>query len=201
MAGPGAGLTLPVALEEVAHTLGVPLLVLGLPLHDHNLPGQVANDAGRGEGGVPDLAKVLNLEGDDGLGPGLVPVVHSLPLLGRLCAAALLHGAASHGLLFRGGGGLRHAACELDNDASAAPFVRELQEKELDGGGTPAPTEPTGEQPDCSGGNGLREPSPPRLAHGKLQLTASCAMPGVGAQGPRQTRVRVEHAASHVSAP
>ena len=134
MAGPGAGLTLPVALEEVAHTLGVPLRVLGLPLHDHNLPGQVANDAGRGEGGVPDLAKVLNLEGDDGLGPGLVPVVHSLPLLGRLCAAALLHGAASHGLLFRGGGGLRrgllHSGEQLPGKlvvvgtSVAAPIIR-----------------------------------------------------------------------------
>ncbi len=42
-------------------------LVLSLALHDHYLPGQVADDAGRRQGRVPHLTEVLHLKAEGGL--------------------------------------------------------------------------------------------------------------------------------------
>jgi len=50
-------------LLSSANTMNRPTtdLILGLALHDHDLPGQVADDAGRGQRRVFVLAEVLHL--------------------------------------------------------------------------------------------------------------------------------------------
>jgi len=86
LATPGGGLGLAVALQEVAHALGGALVAgaADLPWHDHDLPGQVANECGRRQHRFVEGGEVSHGEGEGGLRTSGVLVI-VVADVGRCC--------------------------------------------------------------------------------------------------------------------